>query len=119
MRRIVCTDSIRVSRFDRREDLIMHTVVRKYSGKGANELFDVLEKRAADIDETMGTIKGLVSYTLARSGDGGFSVTVCQDKAGIDESVQRAKDWIARNAGSTGAAPPEVTEGPVIVHLKK
>ncbi|SAL74866.1 hypothetical protein AWB68_04661 [Caballeronia choica] len=97
----------------------MHTVVRKYSGKGANELFDVLEKRAADIDETMGTIKGLVSYTLARSDDGGFSVTVCQDKAGIDESVQRAKDWIARNAGSTGATAPEVTEGPVIVHLKR
>lgn len=98
----------------------MQTVVRRYSGKGANELFDVLEKYAADdVDETMGTIKGLVAYTLARSGEGGFSVTVCQDKAGIDESVQRAKDWTAKNAGSTCAAAPDVTEGSVIVHLKK
>jgi restriction endonuclease Mrr len=67
----------------------------------------------------MGTIKGFVAYTLARSGDGGFSVTVCQDKAGIDESVQRAKDWVAKNAGSTGVAAPEVTEGSVFVHLNK
>jgi restriction endonuclease Mrr len=67
----------------------------------------------------MGTIKGFVAYTLARSGDGGFSVTVCQDKAGIDESVQRAKDWVAKNAGSTGVATPEMTEGSVFVHLNK
>jgi hypothetical protein len=69
----------------------METVVRKYWGKGAKELFDVLEKHAADVEEVMGTIKGLVAYTLARAGDGGFSVTVCQDHAGIDESVQRAE----------------------------
>jgi hypothetical protein len=60
----------------------------------------------------------MVSYTLARSGDGGFSVTVCQDKAGADDSLQRAKNWIAKNAGSTGVAPPKVTEGSVVLHLK-
>jgi hypothetical protein len=27
-----------------------------------------------------------------------------------DEGVQKAKDWIAKNAGSIGAAAPEVTE---------
>jgi restriction endonuclease Mrr len=96
----------------------MQTVIRKYSGKGAKELFDLLEKRTADVEELMRSVKGFVGYTLARSGDGGFSVTVCQDKAGIDESVQKAKDWIANNAGSTGAAAPEVSEGSVLIHLK-
>ena len=96
----------------------MQVVIRTYSGKGAKELFDVLEKRAADVQSLMGSVKGFVSYTLARSGDGGFSVTVCQDKAGIDESVQKARDWIAKNAGNTGAGAPQVSDGFVIVHLK-
>ena len=96
----------------------MQMVIRKYSGKGAKELFDVLEKDTAELQSLMGSVKGLVSYTLARSGDGGFSVTVCQDKAGIDESIQKAKDWIAKNAANTGAAAPEVSSGNVIVNLK-
>jgi len=96
----------------------MHTVVRTYSGKGAKELFDLLEKRTADVEKEMRSVKGFVSYTLARSGDGGFSVTTCQDKAGVDDSLRRAKDWIAKNAGSTGVAPPKVSAGSVVGHLK-
>ena len=96
----------------------MHVVIRTYSGKGAKELFDVLEKRKADVESLMRSVKGFVSYTLARSGDGGVSVTVCQDKAGVDESVQKAKDWVAKNAGNTGAGAPRVSDGAVIIHLK-
>ena len=96
----------------------MKVVIRKYSGKGATELVNALEKHAADLQSLMRSVKGLVSYTLARSGDGGFSVTICQDQAGIDESVQKAKDWIAKNAANTGAAAPEVSVGNVIVHSK-
>ena len=95
----------------------MKAIIRKYSGKGAKELIDVLEKHAAELQPLMGSVKGLVSYTLARSGDGGFSVTVCQDQAGLDESAQKAKDWIAKNAANTGAAAPEVIVGSVIKHL--
>ena len=94
----------------------MQTVVRTYSGKGAKELFDVLEKHTGDVETLMRPIKGFVSYTLARNGDGGFSVTVCKDKAGIDESVAKARDWIAKNAANTGAAAPKVSEGTVVVH---
>ena len=96
----------------------MHAVVRSYSGKGAKELFDVLEKRKSEVDSLMRPIKGFVSYTLARSGDGGFSVTICQDKAGTDASIQAAREWIAKNAGNTGVAAPKVSEGPVLIHLK-
>ena len=96
----------------------MQTVIRAYSGKGAKELFDLLEKHTADVERLLRSVKGFVSYTLARSADGGFSVTVCQDKTGIDESVQKAKDWIAKNAGSTGVGAPEISEGSVLIHLK-
>ena len=96
----------------------MYAVVRTYSGKGAKELFDVLEKRKTEVESVLRPIKGFVSYTLARSGDGGFSVTVCQDKAGADESVQVAREWVAKNAGNTGVGAPKVSEGPVIIQAK-
>jgi hypothetical protein len=96
----------------------MYAVVRTYSGKGAKELFDVLEKRKSEVEGVMRPIKGFVSYTLARCEDGGFSVTVCQDKAGSDESIKAAREWVAKNAGNTGAGAPKVSEGPVIIQLK-
>lgn len=96
----------------------MEAMIRTYSGKGAKELFDVLAKHKSDLESLLRSVKGFVSYTLARTSDGGFSVTICQDKAGIDDSLQKAKDWIAKNAGATGAGAPKVTEGSVIAHLK-
>ena len=84
----------------------MHAVARSFSGKGAKELFDLLEKNKTDVEKTLRSVKGLVSYTLVRSADGGFSVTVCNDKAGTDESLQKARDWIAKNAAGTGVGPP-------------
>jgi len=96
----------------------MHAVIRAYSGRGAKELFDVLEQRKADVESVMRPIKGFVSYTALRTGDGGVTVTVCQDKAGTDESVAKARDWVAKNAASIGAAAPTVSEGSVIIHAK-
>ena len=96
----------------------MYAVIRTYSGKGAKELFDILEKRKSEVESVIRPVKGFVSYTLARSGDGGFSVTVCQDKAGADESVQVAREWVAKNASNTGAGAPKVSEGPVIIQAR-
>ena len=96
----------------------MQTIIRTYSGKGTKELFEVLEKNKADVEKLLRSVNGFVSYTLARSEDGGFSVTVCRDKAGIDESVEKARDWIAKNAKNTGVAAPKVSQGSVIIHAK-
>ncbi|MGO4814016.1 hypothetical protein AB4156_31290 [Cupriavidus sp. 2MCAB6] len=96
----------------------MHTVIRAYSGSGARELFDLLEKRTPEIESLMRSVQGFVSYTLARTADGGFSVTTCNDKAGVDESVKKAKDWIAGNAAGTGTSAPTISEGTVILHSK-
>jgi hypothetical protein len=95
----------------------MHAVIRTYSGGGANELFNLLEKRKSDVEALMRPIDGFVTYLLVRTADGGTSVTVCQDKAGTDESVRRAKQWIAANAADIRANAPAVSEGPVIVDL--
>ena len=95
----------------------MHAVVRTYSGPKAKQLFDLLQERKADVEATLKSVPGLVSYTMARSGDGGVTVTVCKDKKGTDESLRVAKEWIGKNAGSIGANAPTVSEGAVIVQI--
>ena len=96
----------------------MHAVVRTYSGAGAKQLFDVLEQRKDDVEATLRKVPGLLTYTLLRSGDGGMSVTVCKDKAGADESLKVAREWIKKNASSIQASSPAVIEGSVIVQIK-
>ena len=96
----------------------MHAVVRSYTGDGAKQLFDVLEQRKVDVEATLRKVPGLVSYTLLRSGEGGMSVTVCKDKAGADESLRVARDWIQNNASSIHANSPIVSEGSVIVEIQ-
>jgi hypothetical protein len=43
-------------------------------------------------------------------------MTICQDKAGIDESVSMAKKWIAENAAHIGVDAPKVSLGKIIIH---
>lgn len=95
----------------------MYAVVRNYSGAGASRLFDVLEERKRDVEALMGDVPGLKSYTLLRSGDGGVSVTVCDDQAGAEQSLKVAREWIQKNASDTGATAPAVTQGTVLLQI--
>ena len=95
----------------------MHAVVRTYSGAGSKQLFDLLTERKAEVEAVLRSVPGLVSYTMIRSGDGGVTVTVCQDKAGTDESLRVAREWIQKNAAATGANPPAVSEGTVVLNI--
>jgi hypothetical protein len=96
----------------------MHAVIRTYSGPAAKKLFDLLEERKGEVESVMRPVKGLVSYSIFRTAEGGASVTVCQDKAGAEESVRIAREWIQKNASNISASPPTVSEGTVIVQLK-
>src|SRR5262249_33436653 len=97
---------------------VMHAVIRNYSGKGTEGLFDLLEKNKGEVESLIRGVKGFVSYSLVRTTRGGFSVSVYQDKAGADESTRAAREWIAKNASKTGVARPTILEGTVIVQLK-
>jgi hypothetical protein len=96
----------------------MHAVIRTYTGIGARDLFDLLEKRKSEVEGIMRSVDGFESYLLVRTAEGGSSVTVCEDKAGTDESVRRAREWIATNASDIPGDGPRVSEGPVILYSK-
>lgn len=95
----------------------MHAVVRSYSGSGAKELFDLLEQRIAEVESLIRSVTGFVAYSCIRTDEGGVTVTVCQDKAGADESLQVARDWIRENASDLTTSAPAVSEGSVLLQL--
>ena len=95
----------------------MHAVTRSYSGQGASELFDRISAASDEVEGLLRGVEGFASYTLFRTEDGGVTVTVCEDKAGTDASLQVARDWVAANASDVGAGAPTVAEGPVEMHL--
>jgi hypothetical protein len=96
----------------------MYTVIRSYSGQGASELFDLMEQRETDVTSLIAGVPGFVSYLAFRSDSdgGGMTVTVCQDKAGVDESSRRAAEWVEENL-STDHDPPVITEGSTFLHF--
>jgi len=94
----------------------MYAVVRSYSGQGASELFDLLGQREEDVKSLIGGVPGFVSYAAVRSRDGGVTVTVCEDKAGTDESSRRAAEWVKENVSTTGN-PPVITEGSTVLQF--
>ena len=95
----------------------MEVVIRQYSGDKAKALFDVLEKNKAEIEEVIQGVGGVISYTLARTDNGGLAVTVGKDRAAIENSNQTAKAWIAKNASDIGADAPGLTTATVIMHM--
>ena len=95
----------------------MHAMVRSYSGNGAKEFADVIEQKKSDVEKVLRSVKGIVSYTMVRTKDGAFSVSVWQDKAGVDEVHKKALEWIKENASHTKVATPTVSEGSVILQL--
>src|ERR687883_537676 len=89
----------------------MHVVVRSYSGQGATELFDLLGEREEDVRELISGVPGFVRYAAFRSGDGGMTVTICEDKAGTDESSKRAAGWVEENVTGTVDPPAIAARG--------
>jgi hypothetical protein len=91
-------------------------LVRTYSGEGASELLDLLGQREDDVKALISGVPGFVNYAAVRSGDGGVTVTVCEDKAGTDESSRRAAEWVKENVTATGT-PPAISEGNTVLHF--
>lgn len=60
--------------------------------EGAKLLFDVLEKNKTEVEKLARSITGFVSFSIVCTDDGGLTLSVCQDKAGTDESMRVARE---------------------------
>lgn len=94
----------------------MYATVRRYQNAAA--LGDAMTSHSSDVKELISSVPGFVSYASSRDGDTVTSITVCNDKAGCDESTRRAREWVAANVKSAIGAP-EVSGGPVFLNFSK
>ena len=94
----------------------MYAVIRRYSGEGASQIADEIESKLEEVTSLLKGVTGFVGYTLTRTSDGMTSVTVCENKAGADESVRVAAEFIAENIKAKAGAP-WVSEGETILHI--
>ena len=94
----------------------MYAVVRTYSGQGASEVFDLIVRLDGEVRDLIQGAPGFVSYTAVRSGSGGTTVSVCQDKAGTDETTRRAAAFL-KDKMTGPLEPPLITDGEVVLQF--
>ena len=95
----------------------MHAVVRRYSV--ASALGEAMAAKRQEIQDIISGVPGFVAYYAVRAGDGLATITVCDDRAGTQESSRRAAEWVRQNVAGAGALTPEITEGEVFITFGK
>jgi len=95
----------------------MYATVRRYAGAGA--LGDAMSAKSDDVRKVLTSVPGFVTYYALRDGDNVTSVTVCDDKAGTEESTRRAADWVKENVKSGGIGAPQISSGNVFISFSK
>ena len=87
----------------------MFTVIRTYTG--APSFATELKRHNAEVEATLSGVRGFIAYYFIATNDGGVSVTVCEDRAGCDESTKLAADWLRKNLPNVKLKAPHVVSG--------
>jgi hypothetical protein len=91
---------------------VPYVVIRHY--KDSTKLIDELTQRSGEVENVIRRVPGCVAYSLVRCETGGFSVSVFEDRAGAEESVRVAREYVQQNLpGISG--PPEVIQGEAVI----
>jgi len=94
----------------------MFAVIRYYrfNPKGGAEIDRRIREEFVPIVKKA---KGFVRYYWLDTGDGdGASLSVFKDKAGADESVEIAADYVREHLSKLLTQKPEIIEGPIKAH---
>jgi len=98
------------------KEIIMFAVIRHYhfSSKDGAEIDRRIHEEFVPIVKKA---KGFVRYYWLDTGQGeGASVGVFNDKAGADESVHLAADYVREHLSKLLTQKPEIIEGPIKAH---
>jgi len=93
----------------------MFASVRKYNG--APTMVEELVKRQDEVRSALTPIRGFNAYYLLKSDDGALSMTICEDRAGVEESNRVASTWLKDKLPTFSSRPPEVTIGELQIHV--
>jgi hypothetical protein len=93
----------------------MHVSVRQYRSSDVPEV----ARRAEDgFTEIVKQVPGFSGWWLIDGGGGtAVTVTVAEDQAGVEESVNKARDWVQENAADLIEGSPTVVNGEVVAQV--
>ncbi len=94
----------------------MYATVRRYTNAGA--LGDAMASMSDDVKQQISAVSGFVNYYATRDGDTITSVSVCDDKAGCDESTRIAAGWVREHVTPLPGSP-EISGGEVFLNFSK
>ncbi len=90
----------------------MFAAIRTYGVTDLEELSELVKEGFLPIVES---VPGFVAYYVVAAGDGvANSITICEDKAGVEESTSRASEWVEEHALDFIQSGPAVVTGEVL-----
>ena len=95
----------------------MFASILKYNS--APTLADELVKRQDEIKTVLRPVPGFHAYYLIKTGDGAVSMTLCEERAGAEESNRVAATWLKDKLPTFATRPPETWTGEVRIHLNE
>jgi hypothetical protein len=91
----------------------MYAVVRRY--EGVTDPAEAGRRVDGGFVPLLRQVPGFVAYYWIDAGNGTMvSLSVFEDRAGADESVRRAADFVRDNLASLLPGPPQVSAGQVV-----
>jgi len=93
----------------------MFASIRKYNEAPA--FSDELVNRQDEVKALLTPIPGFHAYYLVKTNDGVITMTVCDDRVGVDESNRVAAGWLKDKLPTFASRPPEITMGEVRMHV--
>ncbi len=92
----------------------MFISIRRYKVNPDN-IAEIAKRAQAGFVPIIKGSPGFVAYYGLDTGDGtGATVTIFEDKAGMEESNRRAATWVKENLAGLLDSPPEITMGDVL-----
>jgi hypothetical protein len=92
----------------------MHVSVRQYRSSDVQEVARRVQGEGGFL-EVIKEVPGFSGYWLIDGGGGDLlTITVAEDQAGVEESVNKARDWVQENAADLVEGSPTVTNGEVV-----
>ena len=89
----------------------MFAAISTYGVTDIDDLSDLVKEQYLPIVES---VPGFVAFYLVDPGDGlATSITICEDKGGVDEATSRAADWVQERALELVESGPAVVTGAV------
>jgi hypothetical protein len=95
----------------------MRVAIRRYSN--ALEVLDAIEQSRSEIEHLLRDVPGFVSYYLVRTGQSGATITICENRIGIEEANRLAATWVTEHVPSAHGNTPDVFEGEAVFQISR